>query len=102
MKEGGLLFPHGEFTANEVMIDYLDENQRHLARFTTEIAEECLHWIPDPDANSIAVTVWHMGRLMGVFLTQQVLEKPSESECWIVKGWAERTDYDRRGLGREG
>jgi hypothetical protein len=102
MKDESLLFPHGEFNANEVMIDYLDDNQRRLVRFMAEIGEECLYWIPDPGANSIAVTVWHMGRLMDVFLTQQVLGEPSESECWIRNDWAGQTNYDPRGLGRDG
>ena len=97
-----LLFPHGEFNANEVMIDYLDDNQRRLARVMAEIGEECLYWIPDPGANCVAVTVWHMGRLLDVFLTQLVLGESSECECWMRKGWAERTNYDPRGLGRDG
>jgi hypothetical protein len=102
MKGKGLLFPHGEFNANEIMIDYLDDNQRRLMRVMAKMGEECLHWTPDPGANSIAVTIWHMGRLMDVFLTQLVLGEPSECECWIRNSWAERTNYDPRGLGRDG
>lgn len=102
MKESGLLFPHGEFNANDVMIDYLDDTQRRLTRFMAGLKQEDLYWVPDVGANSIAVTVWHMGRLMDVFLTQQVLGEPSERECWIRSGWAARTNYDPRGLGRDG
>jgi hypothetical protein len=58
-----------------------------------------LHLRSDPAANSIAVTVWHMGRLMDVFLTQHVEGKPTDKECWIRNGWAERTGYDPCGLG---
>lgn len=102
MEERGLFFPHGEFNANEVVIDYLDDTQRRLKRVMADVGDECLHWVPDPGANSIAVTIWHMGRLMDVFLTQQVLGELSDSECWIHNGWADRTNYDPRGLGRDG
>jgi hypothetical protein len=67
-----------------------------------EVDDPALHWSPDPGANSIAVTVWHMGRLFDVFLTQQVMGESSERECWIRNGWAAQTHYDPRGLGRDG
>jgi len=102
MKPDGILFEHGVLNANEVMIDYLDDNQRRLKRAMAEIGDTCLHWTPDPGANSIAVTVWHMGRLLDVFLTRQVKGKAAKNECWIRHGWAQQTGYDPRGLGRDG
>lgn len=102
MKESGLLFAHGVLSANEVIVDYLDDTQRRLKRVMAGVDDEGLYWAPDPGANSIAVTVWHMGRLFDVFLTQQVMGESSEGECWIRNGWAAETGYDPRGLGREG
>lgn len=69
MRENQLLHPHGELTGNEVMMDYLDDNLRRLKRDLTDIDPNCLHWQPDDAANSIAVTLWHMGRILDVFLT---------------------------------
>lgn len=102
MAESKVLFPHAEFNGNEVMIDYLDDNLRRLKRTMAGITAACLHWTPDRGGNSIAVTVWHMGRLLDVFLTQHVKGQPSDTECWISCGWAEKTAYDPRGLGRDG
>ena len=72
MKESRLLFAHDALNANEVMIDYLDDTRRRLKRNMSEVDLEGLHWTPDPGANGIAVTMWHMGRLFDLFLTQQV------------------------------
>ena len=102
MKKSNLLFAHGELSANEVMIDYLDDTQRRLKRNMAGVDHDALHWAPDPGANSIAVTLWHMGRLFDLFLTQQVKGEPSGRECWIHNGWAAETNYDPRGLGRDG
>jgi hypothetical protein len=102
MNEGGILFQHGVLNGNQVMVDYLDDNLRRLNRLLAQVHERTLHWKPDPGANSMAVTIWHMGRLLDVFLTQQVKGESSANECWIRNGWAERTSYDPRGLGRDG
>ena len=88
--------------ANDVVIDYLDDNRRRLLRAMTDINEDCLYWSPDGEANSIALIVWHMGRLLDVFLTQLVLGQPAADECWFRQGWAEQTGYDPRGVGRDG
>jgi hypothetical protein len=65
-------------------------------------SDACLHWKADPGANSIAVTVWHMGRLFDVFLVQLATGQAAENECWFSQGWAQRTGYDPRGIGRDG
>jgi hypothetical protein len=102
MSTNNLLFPHGELTGPEVMIDYLDDNFRRLKRYLTSVDDDCLHWQSDPEANSIATNLWHMGRILDVFFTQLALGLPSDEERWIAGGWAEQTGYDPRGLGRDG
>lgn len=84
------------------MVDYLDDNLRRLRRTLSALIDEGLHWRVDAETNSIAVILWHMGRLLDVFFTQHVLGMASEQECWIAGGWAEKTGYDPRGLGRDG
>jgi hypothetical protein len=56
MLDSCLLFPHGILKTGDVMIDYLEDNRRRLRRVMVEIDDDCLHWLPDPGANSIAVT----------------------------------------------
>ena len=102
MSQSGVLFEHGVLNGNQVMVDYLDDNLRRLKRTLAQVDENGLYWQPNPGANSIAVTIWHMGRLLDVFLTQQVNGMSSADECWVRNGWAERTGYDPRGLGRDG
>lgn len=88
--------------ANDVVIDYLDDNRRRLLRVMKDVSDDCLYWSPDGEANSIALIIWHMGRLLDVFLTQLVLGQLAENECWFRGGWAEQTGYDPRGIGRDG
>jgi hypothetical protein len=89
-------------SGNDVIVDLLEDNRRRLHRFMEQVDDGCLYWTPDPGANSIGVTVWHMGRLMDVFLTRQARGEPAENECWNRDGWAQRTGYDPRGIGRDG
>jgi hypothetical protein len=88
--------------ANDVLIDLLEDTRRRLHRVVNQLDPASLYWSPDGEANSIAVTIWHMGRLFDVFLTQNALGKPAKEECWFRSGWAERTNYDPRGIGRDG
>lgn len=88
--------------ANDVLIDLLEDNRRRLRRVFGAISDECVMWKPEPEANNIAVTVWHMARIFDVFLTQQAKGGLAEEECWYRHGWAEQTGYDPRGIGQNG
>ena len=88
--------------ANEVLIDLLEDNRRRLHRVLSSMPDECLYWQPEIEANSIAVTIWHMARIFDVFLVRQVQGKPASEECWFRQGWAERSGYDPGGLGLQG
>lgn len=89
-------------TANDVLIDLLEDTRRRMKRFMEGLPEGSLYWSPDGEANSIAVTAWHMGRLMDVFLIRMIQGQLAESETWLQSGWAEKTGYDPRGIGRDG
>jgi hypothetical protein len=97
--------PPGGFrklNSNEVLIDLLEDNRRRMRRGLDRMSDECILWEPEPDANNIFATLWHMARMLDVFLTQNAKENPPEDECWFRLGWAERTGYDPRGLGQNG
>lgn len=102
MSQQEILFPHGELSGNEVMTGYLEDNRRRLKRALADVDELGLHWQPDLERNCIAVTLWHMGRLMDHFLTCFVKGEAVENEQWFSQGWVERTGYDPRGHGRDG
>ena len=88
--------------ANDVLIDLLEDNRRRLQRAFEAMSDECITWRPEAEANSIAVTVWHMARILDVFLTQQAGGCAAEEEVWFRRGWAAQTGYDPRGLGQNG
>jgi DinB family protein len=88
--------------ANDVLIDLLEDNRRRLHRLFVIISDEGLYWKPEAGANNVAVTVWHMARILDVYLTQHVKGWASEAEGWFRQGWANKTQYDPRGHGRSG
>jgi len=88
--------------ANEVLIDLLADNRRRLQRVLDALPDEGLYWKPDRESNSIAISLWHMGRILDVFLTRQAQGEPPESECWFREGWAAQSGYDPRGIGQNG
>lgn len=88
--------------ANDVLIDLLEDNRRRLLRLLSSLSGECLVWQPEPGANSIAITIWHMARIFDVFLTRQARGEPAEAECWFRHGWAEGSGYDPLGIGQNG
>lgn len=88
--------------ANDVLIDLLEDNQRRLHRLFAIISDDCLFWKPGPEANNIAVTAWHMARILDVYFIQYVRGRTSEEEDWIRQGWADQTHYDPHGIGQNG
>jgi len=88
--------------ANDVLIDLLEDNRRRLYRGLNEMSDVLLTWQFEAGANNIIVTMWHMARILDVFLILQAEGHASEEECWFRRGWAERTGYDPRGIGQNG
>lgn len=86
---------------NEVLIDLLEDNRRRLKRALPAMSDECLTWKPDIGANNILITLWHMGRILDVFVNRQARGCPEE-EIWTRGGWARQTGYDPSGIGQNG
>jgi DinB superfamily len=70
---------------------------QHIANLT---AEE-LAFQPDPQGNSIGVTVWHFSRWLDV-VGRAFASQPPSGELWHTAGWAARTGYDPTGIGIQG
>lgn len=88
--------------AKEVLLDLLSDNSNRVHQLLDEISDDCLHWQPHPDTNSIAITLWHVSRAFDVFLTQHILARPNTEENWVKSNWKQKTGYDPRGLGTNG
>jgi GNAT superfamily N-acetyltransferase len=98
MKRKGLC----QMNANETLIDMLEDNRRRVIRALNTMTDACLDWKPEIGANNILITLWHMGRILDVFLTRQARGLEAENECWFRLGWVEQTGYDPRGKGQNG
>lgn len=88
--------------ANDVLIDMLEDNRRRLRRCLDDMDTACMTYRPDPEANNIAITIWHMARTFDVFLTLLVKGLAPEQELWVSANWAAQTDYDPSGIGSRG
>lgn len=64
--------------------------------------EEAFQWRPDPGANSIAETVWHVSRWMDVLSTLVLGNRPHDQELWFTSGLSEKYRYDPIGIGFNG
>jgi hypothetical protein len=73
----------------EVLFELIDDNTRRVHRLLSEPDDTFLYWSADGEANTIAVTIWHVTRAHDVFLTQHILGEPADNEIWFRSGWME-------------
>lgn len=85
--------------AHDMLLDLFETYAALLRRALQDLPAAALVWRPDPQANNIAVTVWHMARALDLLTARLLDGRPSETELWFSAGWAARTGYDPRGLG---
>jgi hypothetical protein len=89
-------------TETELLADWLNDLSSGMHGAIEGMAPEALAWQPDPGANSIGVTVWHVSRWLDILGARILQDLPAEEEQWHTRGWAERTGYDPRGIGSGG
>jgi hypothetical protein len=87
---------------HDILLDLFESYAALLRRAIQDLPREALVWQPDPQANNIAVTAWHMARSLDLLTVRLLGGRPAEEELWLRAGWAARTGYDPRGLGRGG
>ncbi|MCI0399588.1 MAG: DinB family protein [Chloroflexi bacterium] len=83
----------------ELLAEWVEELARDVRREIEGFSAGELAWQPDPQANSIGVTVWHFSRWLDVLAVRILQNRPPEEELWHTQGWAARTGYDPRGKG---
>jgi hypothetical protein len=86
-------------TDTEILADLIRRLARGVRAEIAELPREALDWQPDPEANSIGVTVWHFSRWIDFVRVRALEDRPAEDELWFARGWAAETGYDPRGLG---
>ncbi len=86
----------------QVIVDWLNDLTRAVHAEVESLSQEELTWQPDPGANNIAVTVWHMARWFDLLLVRAFDNRPPEEEQWHTRGWKNKTGYDPRGIGYKG
>jgi hypothetical protein len=86
----------------EVLADILADFVKTAHTEVEGLSPEALTWKPDPGANNIAITAWHFARWMDILGTRILQDRAAEDEQWFVRGWAEKTGYDPRGIGHLG
>ncbi len=87
---------------NAILADLVGRLQRGLRRTVTDLSPVGLAWQPDPGANSVGVTVWHVARWLDILAVRILGGQPVESELWHTHGWAADTGYDPTGRGFRG
>lgn len=86
----------------EIIIDLTDTLMFQLHRVLDDLPQEAMTWQPDPEANNIAVTVWHIARIIDDEWARELETRPATDQAWFTEGWAARTGYDPRGIGTNG
>lgn len=83
----------------EVLVEWCEDLREELtARLRLMSAAE-LAWQPHPDANSAAVTTWHVARWLDLLATRVLPRPPLPTDLWHADGWHARTGYDPDGVG---
>jgi hypothetical protein len=86
----------------DVLLDLLQNYAKGMHRTISDLTLDALKWQPDPQANNIAVTVWHVSRAFDLLKVLILENQPPENELWFTCGWAEKTGYNPIGLGFDG
>jgi hypothetical protein len=89
-------------TGREVLLDLLLTLIDHVRSVITGMSPAALQWQPDPEANSIGVTLWHIGRSLDLLRARILEKRSSREELWYLRGWALRKRYDPTGIGFAG
>lgn len=88
--------------SQEILLDLLQTYKDGVDSVLKDIPVEALTFQPDPEANHIAVTMWHLGRVLDMVVVMRIQNKLIDDEQWFANGWMNNTGYDPRGKGSRG
>jgi hypothetical protein len=88
-------------TPAAVLAAWLNDLTTMVHHHIADLSADELAFQPDPQGNSIGVTVWHFSRWLDV-IGRAFTGEPPSAELWHTRGWAARTGYDPTGIGYQG
>jgi hypothetical protein len=88
--------------AKDILIDLFEDQYKTINGEFSELSAEAFDWRPDAEANSIGITLWHLGRVADFALSHYLEGRSVDQQRWFSSGWANKTGYDPRGLGARG
>lgn len=91
--------PAAPVTTGDVLVEWTHDLREEVAARLRLVDEEDLVWQPHPDANNVAVTVWHVARWLDVLGTRIFTGRGVEDEVWHAEGWRALTGYEPEGVG---
>jgi hypothetical protein len=71
---------------SDLLVDALGRVREQLPELVIGMSDDDLAWRPDPGANSIAWTVWHLTRIED----DHVAGVAGHEQVWTADGWCER------------
>lgn len=86
----------------EIILDLLSDLAERIHEEITGLSQDVLDWRPDSEANSIALTLWHIARAYDLLTVRLLDNRPADEELWHINGWRNKTGYDPRGIGWDG
>ena len=85
-----------------ILINWLDTLALRLIEEIEATDVAAFNWRPDAEANSIALTLWHIARSWDILTVRVLRGQPVLQEIWHRNGWREKIGYDPRGKGWDG
>lgn len=93
------LRPVAPRSACEVLVEWCEDLRHELGARLRAMSADELAWQPHPDANSAAVTAWHVARWVDLLATRILPRPPRPTDLWHGEGWRDRTGYEPDGIG---
>jgi len=78
----------------DVLLDLLEKFTYWIDWTIKDLTLEELTWQPDPEANNIGQTMWHICRSFDVIKVSGFENQSVDEELWFKDGWAAKTSYD--------
>jgi hypothetical protein len=91
--------PAAPASTADTLVEWNRDLQEELAARLSLMEHDELRWQPHHDANSAAVTVWHVARWLDFLGTRMFTGRSKEHDLWHRDGWLDRTGYEPDGIG---
>lgn len=88
--------------SKDILLDLLTTYKEGIDFALKDLPAEALTFQPDPQANHIYATMWHLARVLDMIVVMRIQNKPIDDEQWFTNGWLDKTNYDPRGKGARG